>query len=89
MSLEQIGRGLLESFFLLSSFFSFLFSDRTARIRESGMSLLIEERRREPLRSLASSGGGRISRDGTHGSEKLKTMIPSRWELYGQPGVDE
>ena len=30
--------------------------------------------------------GGRLSRDGTRGSEKSKTMVPSRWELYGQPG---
>ena len=30
--------------------------------------------------------GGRLSRDGTRGSEKSKTMVPSRWELHGQPG---
>jgi hypothetical protein len=29
------------------------------------------------------SGGGRISRDGTHAPEKFETMVPPRWELYG------
>jgi hypothetical protein len=44
--------------FFFSSFFSFLFPDRAARTGESGMSLLMEERRRKPLRSLAASGFG-------------------------------
>jgi hypothetical protein len=79
MSLEAVEAGEFSSpFFLLSSFFSFLFSDRTARIGESGMSLLIEERRGMPLEDLAEprvlasrSGGGRFTRDGTHAPEKF------------------
>jgi hypothetical protein len=56
------------------------------------MSLLIEERRKslrslgEPRVSASRSGGGRFTRDGTHADEEFETMIPSRWELHGQPG---
>jgi hypothetical protein len=40
-----------------------------------------------PPEVLASRlAGGRISRDGTHAAEEFETMIPSRWELYGQLG---
>jgi hypothetical protein len=57
------------------------------------MSLSIEERRRKLRRSLASLGFWLLARgvaeilvDGNHAPEKLKTMVPPRWELYGQPG---
>jgi hypothetical protein len=61
-------------FFLLSSFFSFLFSDRAVRIGESGMSLLIEERRRKPLRSLAGLGFWLLA----WGVADLRGMGPTR-----------
>jgi hypothetical protein len=45
MSLEAVegAEEFSSPFFLLSSFFSFLFHDRAARIGESGMSLLIKK----------------------------------------------
>jgi hypothetical protein len=52
------------------------------------MSLLIEEKKRRAAEEFGrasgfgfSFGGGRILMDGTHAPEKLKTIIPSRWEL--------